>query len=161
MGTEVVLAEKKLPVLPTLPEHYNPIRALGKEGKAELARSVLTHYEAGRKIAEIAQELGVSRIAVWRLVSTELEDEWKHVTVAKYQAEIEAAETELETASDTVITTRARERLASARWQLERLHRRMYGQDSGNQTPAIAIQINMPGRGTQIQHNPTDPTEQG
>jgi hypothetical protein len=143
-------AEKKLPVLPTLPVHYNPIKALGKEGKANLAQAVLSHYEAGRKIVEIANDLGVSRIAVWRLVSNELEDEWKQVTVARYQSEIEAAETELETASDTVATTRARERLASARWQLERLNRRVYGQEAPSQASGVTINISMPERGILI-----------
>ena len=135
---------KNLPALPSLPAHYNPIRALGKEGKAELARAVLTHYEAGRDIWEIAAQLQIHPRSVYRLVVAEAQEEWQELIVARYQAEVEDAERELKTAPDTLVTTRARERLASARWHLERLNRRIYGQqESGTGGAGVSISINL------------------
>ena len=137
-------AIKTLPALPTLPNHLHAIRALGKEGKAELARTILSHYESGRSMYEMAGTLGVSPPTLYRLVTAYDEKEWREVTIARYQAMVDECEEELKTAPDTTATTRARERLASARWHLERLNRRIYGQqESGTGGAGVSISINL------------------
>jgi hypothetical protein len=59
-------------------------------------------------------------------------------------SEIEEAEKDLKEAPDQLAVTRARERLASARWMLERLLRGIYGQDQqATSGSGISITLNI------------------
>lgn len=118
-----------LSTLPQLPTHYNPIRALPEKDKADLLDAILSHYEAGTSIYALAERLGVDNATIYRQLIKHRPEDWKEVRSARYLSEIEEAEKDLKEAPDQLAVTRARERLASARWMLERLLRSIYGQD--------------------------------
>jgi hypothetical protein len=90
----------------------------------------------------MAPEYGVSDVTIYALLLRDHEDDWKEVQRARAMARLEKSQKELETAPDALSLARARERVRSAQWELERLLRRLYGQD---QQPAAgnAVQINI------------------
>ena len=147
-----------LATLPELPAHYNPLRALPEAEKLNLLDAILSHYENGVSIYELAERLKVDNATIYRALLKYRPDDWKEVRGARYLSEIEAAEKELKEAPDQLAVTRARERLASARWHLERLHRSIYGQDQGSGV-GNAVQINISLRrdgATNAPHNEVD-----
>ena len=127
--------------LPELPEHYNPIRALPEADKGKLLDAILSHYEAGVSIYAIAEQLGVDNATIYRQLVKYRPDDWKEVRGARYHAQVEQAEKDMQEARDPLAVTRAREQLANARWMLERLQRGIYGQEGAG--PANAVQINI------------------
>jgi hypothetical protein len=114
--------------LPELPKHYNPIRALPEAERAQLLDTILAHYECGVSIYDLAEKLGVDNATLYRQLVKHRPDEWQEVRGARYHSQIEEAEKELKLARDPLAVTRAREQLANARWMLERLQRKIYGQ---------------------------------
>jgi transposase len=133
-----------LTVLPELPAKFNPIKALPALEKAQLLDAVLSHYEAGKSIYEIAEHLGVNNGTIYRALLKHKPDEWKDVKAARYEAEAEDAEKELKHADTPVAVTRARERLANAKWMLERLARGIYGQDAPQDSAGrLSITLNI------------------
>jgi hypothetical protein len=133
-----------LAVLPELPAHYNPIRAMPEADRLALLDAILSHYENGTSIYEIAEKLGVDNASIYRqLIKHRLED-WKEVRGARYHAQVEEAEKVMREATDPLAVTRAREQLANARWMLERLQRRIYGQEQqGGAGNAVQINISL------------------
>lgn len=135
-----------LALLPALPAKYNPIKALPETEKATLLDAILSHYEAGTSIYKLAETLGVDNATLYRQLIKHRPEEWKEVRSARYLSEIEEAEKDLKEAPDALAVTRARERLASARWMLERLLRSIYGQDAPPDGGGrINIQLNIGG----------------
>lgn len=137
-----------LPPLPKLPEAYNVIKALPEDQRIQLVETILAHYESGASIYDLAEKLGVHNGTIYRALKKYRAEDWKEIASARYEAEIEDAEKELKNADNPVAVTRARERIASARWKLERLDRKNYGQDQAA-GPANAVQININLRGAQ------------
>jgi len=147
MGEPVVGA---LQTLPELPAHFNPIRALPETEQIKLLDAILSHYENGTSIYAIAEQLGVDNATIYRqLIKHRLED-WKEVRSARYHSLIEEAEKNMKEATDPLAVTRAREQLANARWMLERLQRKIYGQDQAA-AGVNAVQININLRRDQAQ----------
>ena len=114
-----------------------PLANLPAERRAEIAHSVLTRYINGEQVAAMAPEYGVSDVTIYALLLREHEDDWKEVQRARALARLEKSQHELETAPDALSLARARERVRSAQWELERLLRRLYGQDQ----PASSGQV--------------------
>jgi AcrR family transcriptional regulator len=139
MGKHVTTALAKLP---ELPEHYNPVHALKETDRNTLLDALLSHYEAGASMYELAEKLGVSNTTLYRQLVKHRPEDWKEVSAARYQSIIERAQDQIKDATDALAVTRAREELANARWMLERLQRRIYGQDQVA-TGANAVQINI------------------
>lgn len=133
---------KALPVLKALPAVPNPVASLTKDQQIKLADDILAHYEQGAQMQEIGEQLGIARSTVFKLVVKHRQDEWRQLSEARYHGLIEDAQRKLESASDALETTRAREQLANARWFLERMNRRLYGQQAPDAPPPVAIQIN-------------------
>jgi transposase len=131
-----------LATLPELPAKFNPIRALPELERVKLLEAVISHYEAGKSIYEIAEHLGVNNGTIYRALLKHKPDEWKDVKAARYESEAEDAEKELKEATTPLAVTRARERLAHAKWMLERLARSIYGQEIEHGGGA-AVQINI------------------
>lgn len=92
-------------------------------------RQVLLRYLSDEPTKDIAASLGVSRQALSAWLLKTAEDDWKEAQVARALARKEKAEDDLETAADALAIARARELLRSAQWDLERVCRRIYGQD--------------------------------
>jgi len=103
---------------------------------------ILLRYLSDETTKDIAASYGVTRQALGQFLLKHAESEWKEAQVARALARKESAEDDLETASDVLSLARARERLRAAQWDLERVCRRIYGQD---QAPGIgnAVQINI------------------
>lgn len=141
-------ATTALAKLPELPEHYNPVRALSEVDRNTLLDALLSHYEAGASIYELAEKLGVSNTTIYRQLVKHRTEDWKELSAARYQSIIERCEEQMKNATDALAVTRAREELANARWMLERLQRRIYGQDQPSGGSA-AVQININLRGDQ------------
>ena len=115
-------------------------------GKSPLAnvdpKSVLERYLAEETSAQIASSLGVTVSALSLFLIKHAEDDWKSSQLIKALKRKEEADTELDTASNALDIARARERLKSAQWDLERVWRRIYGQDQPAPGHA-AVQINI------------------
>lgn len=131
-----------LQALPELPKHYNPIRSLPEAQKTQLLDTILAHYECGVSIYELADKLGVDNATLYRHLIKYRPDEWQEVRAARYHSQIEEAEKNMKEASDPLAVTRAREQLANARWMLERLQRKIYGQDLAH-VGGSSVQINI------------------
>lgn len=142
-----------LQALPELPKHYNPIRALPEAERGQLLDTILAHYECGVSIYALAETLGVDNATLYRQLVKHRPEDWQEVRSARYHSQIEQAEKDMQEAKDALAVTRAREQLANARWMLERLQRKIYGQDQpaglGN-----AVQININLRGAQTDEKP-------
>lgn len=114
--------------------------------------NILARYHT-ETVADIAQSLGVSDVAVYLKLLKDKPDEWKEHQAAKALADYELAEKQMKEAPDPLSLSRARELVRSMQWKLERVCRRIYGQD---QPPAgaaqVAIQINLRRSGATDQH---------
>ena len=128
--------------LPPLPKHYNPIRALPESDRSKLLDTVLAQYECGASIYDLAEQLSVNNTSIYRQLIKYRPDDWIEISAARAHAKVEQAAKALESAADTVAVARAREQLAHQRWMLERLNRRIYGQDAP-QSANAALQINI------------------
>ena len=117
-------------------------------------KDVLDRYLAEETSTQIAQSLGVTRAALSYWLLRHAEAQWKDAQVVKALKRKEDAETALEGAATVIDIARARELLKAAQWDLERVCRRIYGQDS---IPAGAnIQINIGIARQQMQENSTE-----
>ena len=104
---------------------------------------VLDRLCDGERLEDIATEIGVHRVALNKQLLQYTEDEWRSTQVARALSTVDNADEMLDAATDMVSIARAREKQASARWQLERLHKRLFGnQPEQAQGASVAIQIN-------------------
>src|SRR5688500_18609535 len=121
-----------------------PLANLPAERRAEIAQSVLTRYINGEQVADMAPEYGVSDVTIYALLLRDHEDDWKEVQRARALARLEKAQSKMDTAPDALSLARAREQVRSAQWELERLLRRLYGQDQAvGAGSAVQININL------------------
>jgi hypothetical protein len=104
---------------------------------------VLERYLAEETSTQIAQSYGVTRAALSFFMLKHAEEQWKNAQVTKALQRKEKAEDAMETADNPLDLTRAREMLKSAQWDLERVCRRVYGQDAPAAAQAVQININL------------------
>jgi len=114
-------------------------------------KTVLQRYLSDESTKDIAATYGVTRQALNQFLIRSAEQEWKDAQIARAIARKESAEDALDSESplDALALARTRERLRAAQWDLERVCRRIYGQDAppvGAQ--AVQININMRGQDT-------------
>ena len=118
-------------------------------------KSVLDRYLSDESTTDIAKSYGVTRQALGQFLLKTAEAEWKDVQVARAIARKESADDDLDKIGTkiqgadaderqrlTLSLAHARERLKSAQWDLERVCRRIYGQDQPPNAGA-AVQINI------------------
>jgi len=106
-------------------------------------KTILARYLSDETTKQIAESYGVTRQALGQYLLKVAEGDWKDAQVARALARKEAAEDDLETAHDVLSLARARERLRAAQWDLERVCRRIYGQDVPTVAAAVQININL------------------
>ena len=99
---------------------------------------------------EIAASYGVTRSALNYWLIQNCDAEWKAAQYIRAAKRKEDAEDELETAADPLTLARARERLRAAQWDLERVCRRIYGQDAPATAQAVQINISLRGEPLQV-----------
>jgi len=120
-------------------------------------KDILKRYLSDESTKDIAASYGVTRQALGQFLLKNAEQEWRDAQVARAIARKEAAEDDLE--AITAITIKAadkeererlaltvslaREKLKSAQWDLERVCRRIYGQDAPVAAQAVQININL------------------
>jgi hypothetical protein len=127
----------------------SPIASLPVEERNAFLRNCLEEALNGKTQAQIAASIGVHQTALSQAFLKYCEDEWKEVQVARAWAALEQAQDDFadeQKTPDMTAIARARERLKSAQWQLERLHRRLFGTDApatlGQGTVTISINLN-------------------
>jgi hypothetical protein len=104
---------------------------------------VLERYLAGETSPQIAQSLGVTKQALSHWLITHAENEWKSAQLVKALSRKDEAEELMDKASNPLDLARAREQLRGAQWDLERVCRRIYGQDVAQVAQAVQININL------------------
>ncbi len=92
---------------------------------------------------DIAASLGVTRSALNQWLLVHAETEWRAAQIIRAHKRKDEAEDEMDSATDPLSLARARERLRAAQWDLERVQRRIYGQDVPNVAQAVQININL------------------
>lgn len=98
---------------------------------------VIKRFLADESIEDIAASLKVASTGLYAFLLRNAEKDWQDAQVAASLAALDNADKELKSASDQVEVARAAHRMKLAQWRLEKLCRRLFGND-----PAIAIQIN-------------------
>lgn len=121
----------------------HPIATLTEEKRTELLQSVLDRALNGERQIDIAASLGIHQTRLSQLLLRYAEDDWKSVQVARSLAALDKCDQDIELAPDMLSLARARERQKSAQWQLERLHRRLFGQQEQGLGSGNNIQINI------------------
>jgi predicted DNA-binding protein YlxM (UPF0122 family) len=120
-------------------------------------KTILARYLSDESTKDIAASYGVTRQALGQYLLKHTEAEWKDAQVARAIARKEQAEDNLETIGTKIETAdkeqrdrltlslaHARETLKAAQWDLERVCRRIYGQDvSPDQLGRISITLNI------------------
>jgi predicted transcriptional regulator len=121
---------------------------------------ILQRYLSDESTKDIAASFGVTRQALGQYLLKTAESEWREAQVARAIARKESAEDNLDAIESKIegadkeerdrLTLRvslARERLKSAQWDLERVCRRIYGQDvTPDQLGRVSITLNIGGR---------------
>ena len=129
--------------LTNVPDHCKAgtLAMSGDRALAQLkdAKPILDRYEDGESVEQIAKSYQVSPQAVYAWLHRNAEEQWKSHLAAKAHYQLDQAEDELRTASDNIAVSRSRELLRAQQWRLERVLRRVWGQDS----PTVQVNINL------------------
>lgn len=90
---------------------------------------VLRRYLSEESTLTIAGDFGVTRQALNLFLLKNAEEDWKDAQIGRALARKEKAEDCIDNATDPMQLAKGRELLKSAQWDLERVCRRIYGQD--------------------------------
>lgn len=105
-------------------------------GKNPLAKIdpqlVLRRYLSDESTLDIAKSYGVTRSGLNKWLRQVAEDEWLEAQCARAIARKEKAEDALEEATNATEIARAEKVLKGAQWELEKVNRRIYGQETMN-----------------------------
>lgn len=108
-------------------------------------RAVLVRHEAGETIQQVADSLKTSPQALYRGLLKHFPEDWRDQKSARALLDMDEAEKELKDAKDNVAVARSRERIALAKWNLERLARGLYGDrlsvEHSAITPMLIIEV--------------------
>jgi len=121
---------------------YRVWRGIEPAERTQRLQTVISRFVNDEKLADIAKDIGLSHSALCMALLEYAEDDWKRAQVARAVTRLEKARSARDDASDMLNLVRARDDEKSAQWELERLLRRLYGQDA----PAniqVPIQINI------------------
>ena len=122
--------------------------------KTANAQDVLTRVLNEESTKDIAASYGVTRSALNYWLIEHCDTEWKAAQVVRALKRKEDSEEEMDTAQDSLTLARAEKRLRAAQWDLERVCRRIYGQDAPPAgANAVQININLRGSGATKQDN--------
>lgn len=118
-------------------EHYGNLTGVDPD-------DLLKRYLSDESTKDIAATYDVTRQALGRYLLRHAEEDWKEAQVARAIARKEAAEDAMEVAADPLDLAKARELLKAAQWDLERVCRRIYGEERNTAvlvTPILNITI--------------------
>ena len=128
-----------------------PLNSLPAEQRTKIALEVLQAYESGEEVADLAPNYGVSDVTLYALLVRDHEEAWKQAQVSRAVAKRARTNKDLEelreqlrnknqegteTPHDALSLARIKEQVKlaevqakRAEWELERVYRRVYGQD--------------------------------
>lgn len=115
-------------------------------------KDILEQVIDGKSTQDIALALGTTRDRLVYYLTTRAPDDWREAQLLRALRRKEEAEDAIDNSTDLLQLHRAREKLKSAQWDLERVCRRIYGdvKEPQNNNPVI-ININLrPGRETRV-----------
>ena len=121
-----------------------PLAHLTKETKPQFARDIVERYLDGEEIADLARELHVTSDRLYQLLIEGDSESWRSAQAAKALNSFFTTRAEMKQSQDGLGFARAREGHKSAQWELEKVLRRIYGDDK------TAINVNAAGN-VQIQ----------
>lgn len=143
-----------------------PFHNVPADRRDQIALELLTGYAQGKEIADLAPNYGVSDVTAYALLIRDHEEDWKRAQEGRAVAKRDRANADLqslrqtlwaaensETPLDALSLARIREqvRLAEiqakrAEWELERVFRRIYGQDrEADAGGRVSITLNIGG----------------
>ena len=141
-----------------LPQTYNAqsLRELPVEVRRQMAFEILNRYCDGEEVRAMSKDYGVSHVTLYSLLFQLFEDDWRDAQIARAlagyddgQAELSSIKRRINAAKDVLEVARLREltkltevQLKSSQWTLEKLLRRLYGNDVPT-VGAGTIQINI------------------
>jgi len=117
-----------------------PLAHLTDKTRPDFAREIASRYLDGEEIGDMATEYGVTRDRLYQILVEGDQDAWRSAQSAKALGAFQDTLKELHAAPDGLSLARARETHRSAQWQLEKLLRRLYGDDK------TAINVNAAGQ---------------
>ncbi|MCR4298098.1 MAG: hypothetical protein NUV75_04985, partial [Gallionella sp.] len=117
-----------------------PLAHLTDTTRPVFARMLASRYLDGEDIASLAVEYDVTRDRLYQILVEGDSDAWRSAQSAKALTAFQDTKEQLESAPDGLSLARARELHKSAQWQLEKLLRRLYGDDK------TAINVNAAGQ---------------
>lgn len=106
-------------------------------------KDILERYLNGETSPQIAQSYGVTKQALSLWLISKGEEDWKAAQLVKAIERKDKAEELIDTASTMLDLTRGREMLKASQWDLERVCRRIYGQDVAQVAQAVQVNINL------------------
>lgn len=108
-------------------------------------QKILTEVLSGKRTADIADELGITREKLVYHLTTKAPEEWKASQLLRDIKRKEEAEDAIDSAKDMLELQKAQAKLKSAQWSLERVCRRIYGadapKDEGSDKVSITLNI--------------------
>jgi hypothetical protein len=143
-----------------------PLNSLPAEQRAQIALEVLQAYQQGEEVADLAPNYGVSDVTLYALLVRDHEEQWKQAQVSRALAkrsrttkDLEELRAQLrdknqegtETPHDALSLARIKEQVKlaeiqakRAEWELERVYRRVYGQDvPADASGRVSITLNI------------------
>jgi hypothetical protein len=146
-----------------------PMKDLPAERRAQVALEVLQAYAQGEEVADLAPNYGVSDVTLYALLIRDHEEAWKQAQVsralakrdqstgdlARLRLQLQSAMQENEdgtkTPHDMLSLARIKEQVKlaeiqakRAEWELERVYRRVYGQDvQADASGRVSITLNI------------------
>jgi hypothetical protein len=146
---------------PAIAKAYNakPLAHLAATEREAVADHILARYLAGEEIAEICRAWEISHVTAYALLVSCKEETWKDISVARALSRYAAAENELDMVRDRLekakdlfelgkareITRLAEAQLKSNSWMLEKLYKRLFGDDAGKPLGQGVVNINISG----------------
>ena len=138
--------------LSNVPEHtkvgllamnsQDPLSHLSAKTRPDFARSIVSRYLDGEEIEDMASTIGVTPGRLYQILIEGDSEAWRSAQASKALEAFRSTFKELEGATNGLMLARARETHKSAQWQLEKLLRRLYGDDK------TAINVNAAGNVT-------------
>lgn len=108
-------------------------------------QKILAQVLEGKRTHDIADELGVSREKLVYFLTTRAPEDWKASQLLRDLKRKEEAEDAIDSAKDALELNKAQAKLKSAQWSLERVCRRIYGDDApkDNGSEKVSITLNI------------------
>lgn len=126
---------------------YRVWRGVPEEERQQRLQGVIERFVNDEKLADIAQSLNISHSALNMALLEYAEDDWRRAQVARALTRLEKSQElrdsmeRAETPLSHELLSLARDAEKSAQWQLERLLRRLYGQEQAVTNSQVIIQL--------------------